>query len=34
MSELVIENGVLTRYSGEDAHVDIPVGVTSIGRSA
>lgn len=31
MSDFVIENGVLKKYSGEDAHVDIPEGVTGIG---
>ena len=34
MSDFVIENGVLTKYTGKDADVVIPDGVTSIGFHA
>ena len=34
MSELIIENGVLTKYNGNDKNVVIPDSVTAIGKSA
>ena len=34
MSSFEIKNGVLEKYKGTDAHVDIPEGVTSIGNGA
>ncbi|MGN0779176.1 MAG: leucine-rich repeat protein [Aristaeellaceae bacterium] len=34
MSDFVMKNGVLEKYQGQDAHVDIPQGVTSIGERA
>ena len=33
-SDFSIENGVLVKYKGHDAHVVIPEGVTAIGVSA
>ena len=33
-TEFVIENGVLQRYAGNNSHVVIPNGVTSIGKNA
>ncbi len=33
-SDFVIENGVLTKYTGEDTNVIIPEGVTEIGNDA
>ena len=34
MNDLVIENGVLKRYTGNDTAVVVPAGVTSIGDLA
>ena len=34
MSDFVIKNGVLEKYQGEEAHVDVPAEVTAIGENA
>ena len=34
MSDFQIENGILKKYTGADGNVEIPVGVTGIGKYA
>lgn len=34
MSDFIIENGVLKKYTGNKSVVNIPEGVTTIGRAA